>query len=113
MKSLRNVAGFGRRTLRTSLALLSVVGAIGRDIAFKRAVVELSKSAVLILDSRFWGENTYLGGKFDTFFNVFCILGVFLGGNLGFLGGIPPQEIAGNNTAKSEVGVDQGISLVG
>ena len=36
--------------------------------------------------------NTYLGGKFYTFFNVFCILGVFLGGgNLGFWGGgIPP-----------------------
>ena len=30
MKSLKNVAGFGRRTLRSSLALLSVVGAIGR-----------------------------------------------------------------------------------
>ena len=28
--SLKNVAGFGRRTLRSSLALLSVVGAIGR-----------------------------------------------------------------------------------
>ena len=25
------------------------------------------------------GENTYIGGKFDAFFNVFCILGVFLG----------------------------------
>ena len=30
MQSLENVAGFGRRTLRSSLALLSVVGAIGR-----------------------------------------------------------------------------------
>ena len=30
MKSLKNVAGFGRRMLRSSLALLSVVGAIGR-----------------------------------------------------------------------------------
>ena len=30
MKFLKNVAGFGRRTLRSSLALLSVVGAIGR-----------------------------------------------------------------------------------
>ena len=30
MKSLKNVAGFGRRALRSSLALLSVVGAIGR-----------------------------------------------------------------------------------
>ena len=30
MKSLKNVAGFGRRMLRLSLALLSVVGAIGR-----------------------------------------------------------------------------------
>ena len=30
MKSLKNVAGFERRTLRSSLALLSVVGAIGR-----------------------------------------------------------------------------------
>ena len=28
VKSLKNVAGFGRRTLRSSLALLSVVGAI-------------------------------------------------------------------------------------
>ena len=40
-----------------------------------------------------------MGGKFDAFLNVFCILGVFLGG-FGILGrGIPPQEIAGNNTA--------------
>ena len=30
MKSLKNIAGFGRRMLRSSLALLSVVGAIGR-----------------------------------------------------------------------------------
>ena len=30
LKSLKNVAGFGRGTLRLSLALLSVVGAIGR-----------------------------------------------------------------------------------
>ena len=47
------------------------------------------------------GGNTYLGGKFDAFFNVFCILGVFLGGgDLGFWGGGGeyPQEIAGNNT---------------
>ena len=52
---------------------------------------------MLILYSRFWG-NTYLGGKFDAFFNVFCILGVFLGGgNLGFWRE-SPQEIAGNNT---------------
>ena len=28
------------------------------------------------------GGNTYLGGKFDAFFNVFCVLGVFLGGIL-------------------------------
>ena len=38
------------------------------------------------------------GGKFDAFFNVFCILGVFLGGIWDSGGGIP-QEIAGNNTA--------------
>ena len=46
------------------------------------------------------GENTYLGGKFEAFFNVFFgILGVFLGG-FGILGGggESPQEIAGNNT---------------
>ena len=30
VKSFKNVAGFGRGTLRLSLALLSVVGAIGR-----------------------------------------------------------------------------------
>ena len=30
MKFLKNIARFGRRTLRSSLALLSVVGAIGR-----------------------------------------------------------------------------------
>ena len=46
------------------------------------------------------GGNTYLGGKFDAFFNVFfCILGVFLGGNLGFWGEFS-QEIAGNNTGR-------------
>ena len=33
------------------------------------------------------------GGKFDAFFNVFCILGVFLG-EFGILGGKSPQEIA-------------------
>ena len=39
------------------------------------------------------GGNTYLGGKFDAFFNVFCILGVFLGGGeFGILGGIPPRR---------------------
>ena len=31
MKSLKNVAGFGRGRLRLSLALLSVVGAIGES----------------------------------------------------------------------------------
>ena len=49
------------------------------------------------------GENTYLGGgggEFDAFFNVVCILGVFLGG-FGILGGKSPQEIAGNNTGSS------------
>ena len=30
MKFLKNIARFGRRTLRSSLALLSVVGAIGK-----------------------------------------------------------------------------------
>ena len=36
---------------------------------------------VLILDSRFFfGGDTYLRDKFDAFFNVSCILGVFLGG---------------------------------
>ena len=46
------------------------------------------------------GENTYLGGKFDAFLNVFCILGVFLerGWNFRFWGGGGSQEIAGNNT---------------
>ena len=44
-------------------------------------------------------ENTYLGGKFDAFFNVFCILGVFLG-EFEILEGKSPQEIAGNNTGK-------------
>ena len=54
---------------------------------------------VLILDSRFWG-NTYLGGKFDAFLDVFCILGVFLGGGgIWNSGGGISQEIAGNNTA--------------
>ena len=42
--------------------------------------------------------DTYLGAKLDAFFNVFCILDVFSGGNLGFWRG-DPQEIAGNNTA--------------
>ena len=37
MKSLKNVAGFGRRTLRSSLTLLSVVGAVGRA-GFKEVV---------------------------------------------------------------------------
>ena len=46
---------------------------------------------VLILDSRFWGGNTYLGGKFDAFFNVFCIFGVFLGG-IWDSGGNPPNR---------------------
>ena len=40
--------------------------------------------------------DTYLGGKFDAIFNVFCIFGVFLGG--GILAG-DPQEIAGNSNA--------------
>ena len=54
--------------------------------------------ALLILDSRFWEGKTHIwGGKFHAFFNVFCILGVFLGG-FGILGGNPCQEIAGNNT---------------
>ena len=44
--------------------------------------------------------NTYLGGKFDAFCNVFCVLGVFLGGNLGFWGVKSPQEIARINTAR-------------
>ena len=45
-----------------------------------------------------------MGGKFDKFdtiFNAFCILGVFLEGDLGFWGaggGESSQEIAGNNT---------------
>ena len=60
---------------------------------------------MLILDSRFWeGETHILGGKFDSFFNFFLYFGCFTGGggDLGFWGrggGIPPQEIAGNNTA--------------
>ena len=37
------------------------------------------------------GGNTYLGGKFDAFFNVFCILGVFLGG-IWDSGGNPPRR---------------------
>ena len=45
---------------------------------------------MLILDSSFWMGNTYLRGKFDAFFNVFCILGVFLG-DLGFWGS-PPKR---------------------
>ena len=32
------------------------------------------------------------------FLMFFCILGVFLGGGFGILGGNPPQEISGNNT---------------
>ena len=32
-----------------------------------------------------------LGGKFDAFFNVFCILGVFLRG-FGILTGGPPED---------------------
>ena len=50
----------------------------------------ISPATVLILDSRFGGTHIW-GGKFDAFFNVFfCILGVFLGGGFGILGGIPP-----------------------
>ena len=47
---------------------------------------------VLILDSRFWG-NTYKGGggKFEAFFNVLCILGVFLRG-FGILAGDPQED---------------------
>ena len=60
---------------------------------FRRASMYSVNSRLQVL-----GGNTYLGGKFDAFFNVFCILGVFLGGNLRFWGGNPPLEIAGNNT---------------
>ena len=48
--------------------------------------------AVLILDSRFWGGNTHLGGKFDALFKVFCILGVFLGGIWDSGGENPPGD---------------------
>ena len=51
MKSLKNVAGFGRRTLSSSLALLSVVGAIGR--AGLRKEVELLRcSGVKVMCQR-------------------------------------------------------------
>ena len=57
-------------------------------------VLCLYQKVVLILDSGFWGT-TYLGGKFGSFFNIFHVLGVFLG-EFGILG--LPQEIAGINT---------------
>ena len=42
--------------------------------------------------------DTYLGGEFHAFFNVFHVLCVFLG-RFWILGGVKsPQEIAGNNT---------------
>ena len=45
-----------------------------------------------------------MGGKFDAFFNVFCILGVFLGEfEIRGGGGGIPQEIAGNNTVHREL----------
>ena len=50
----------------------------------------ITVSPVFILDFRFWGD-TYLGGKFDAIFNVFGILGVFLGG-FGILAGDPPGD---------------------
>ena len=57
---------------------------------------------MLILDSVLWGGGgggaAYVGGKFDAFFNVFCISGVFLGGGEFGILGESPQEIAGNNT---------------
>ena len=50
--------------------------------------------------------NTYLGGKFDAFFNVFVVFWVFFWGDLGFGGGGSPprsQEIAGNNTDQEQM----------
>ena len=47
------------------------------------------------------GGHIYLGDKFDAFFNVFFMLGVFLEGGIsdsGGGGGESPQEIAENNT---------------
>ena len=46
---------------------------------------------MIILDSRFGGI-TYLGDKFDAFFNVFRVLGVFLGDLFCFFwgGGVNP-----------------------
>ena len=46
------------------------------------------------------------------FFNVFCIFGFFLGGNLGFWGGKSPQEIAGNNTGHSDTSISRKSHLV-
>ena len=55
--------------------------------------------SVLILDSRFsGGGNTYLGGEFDAFFDVFWVFFWGGGGIWDSDGGIP-QEIAGINTA--------------
>ena len=47
---------------------------------------------MLILDSGFWGENTYLGGKFDAFLMFFVFWAFFWGGDLGFWGEIPPGD---------------------
>ena len=66
---------------------------IGRGVA---KVKSLYHFAVLILDSVLGGAHMCAGrgGKFDAFLKFFCILGVFLGGNLGFwgVGGIPPGD---------------------
>ena len=50
--------------------------------------------SVLILDSRFWEGNTYLGGKFDAFLKCFLYFGCFSGGGGGFgiRGGDPPGD---------------------
>ena len=57
---------------------------------------------MIFLDSRFWGGKHISGGKFDAFFNDFCVLGVFLGiwDSGGWVGGREKssQEIAGINT---------------
>ena len=78
---------------------ISIVGAIRNGTAFKNCtpvpIVYSSVNSRLQVRGR---GNTYLGDKFDAFFNVFCILGVFLG-EFEILGDNPtPKEIAGNNT---------------
>ena len=69
----------------------------GDNIASSWWVCRLVHIPVLILDSVFWGENTYFGGDLVCVFHFFHDFGDFLGGGLRILGG-SHQKIHGINT---------------